>query len=217
MSKLVAVILSGCGVYDGSEIHEATAVLRSIAKLGYTYKCFAPLTKLNTVNHVTGKNDNTKRSVLEESARISRGEISPLKDLDTSKFSAVVLPGGFGAAKNLSDFAFKGTEMSVNSTLERKLNEFKNENKPIGACCIAPVILSKVFPKCKITIGNDPNVSSAIKQLGGIHEEKLETEICVDMENKFVTTPAYMRCTRIDQVFDGVDNMVKKVLELSKK
>ncbi|KAJ3435973.1 glyoxalase elbb [Anaeramoeba flamelloides] len=217
MSKLVAVILSGCGDYDGSEIHEATAVLYSISKLGYTYKCFAPLTKLDTINHVTGKKDNTKRSVLEESARISRGEISPLRDLDTSKFSAVVLPGGFGVAKNLSDFAFKGSEMSINPTLETKLTEFKNKNKPIGACSIAAPIISKIIPKCKITMGNDRNVSSSITKLGGINESKLETEICVDIENKFVTTPSYLLCQRIDQVFDAVDNMVKKVLELSKK
>lgn len=215
--RRVAVVLSGCGVYDGSEIHEAVAVLYHLSRLGATARCFAPdKDQMHVVDHRTGQPvAGETRNVLTESARIARGAIQPLSELHAREFDAVVLPGGFGAAKNLCDFAVKAAEMTVDPMIERVLREFHSAGKPIGACCVAPVIPAKVLGKhaVRVTIGNDPATATAIESWGARHVDRPVTEAVVDDDQRVVTAPAYMYGDApIRQVFDGIGQMIEGVL-----
>lgn len=218
--RRVAVVLSGCGVYDGSEIHEAVAVLYHLSRLGATARCFAPdKDQMHVVNHLTGEPaQGERRNVLVESARIARGDVQPLAALRVDEFDAVILPGGFGAAKNLCDFATKGGEMSVDPQIERVLRDFHHAGKPIGACCIAPVIPARVFGKSAVgvTIGSDPQTARAIESWGARHIERPVTAAATDAENRVVTAPAYMYGDApIRHVFEGIGEMVEGVLGLT--
>lgn len=215
--RRVAVILSGCGVYDGSEIHEAVAVLYHLSRLGATARCFAPdKPQMHVVNHATGKpEEGQARNVLVESARIARGDVQPLSVLRADDYDAVIMPGGFGAAKNLCDFAVKGAEMTVDADVERVLKEFHKAGKPIGACCIAPVIPAKVLAKSRVgvTIGSDAQTASAIESWGARHIERPVTEAATDADNRVVSAPAYMYGDApIRHVFDGIGEMIEGVL-----
>lgn len=219
----VAVVLSGCGVYDGSEIHEAVSVLRHISASGADYVCFAPDIEAESVNHATGKHGEQRR-VLAEAARIARGKIQSLAQLHAKDFDAVFFPGGFGAAKNLSNFATEGADCRVEPQVERTIREFNQAGKPIGACCIAPVLLAKVLgkasggPGCTLTIGNDPNTAGAIKTMGAMHVEAPVTQAFVDEGARVVTAPAYMYGdAKIHEVDRGIGEMVKQTLELVAK
>eukprot|EP01125_Pyxidicula_operculata_P021502 TRINITY_DN8313_c0_g1_i1.p1 TRINITY_DN8313_c0_g1~~TRINITY_DN8313_c0_g1_i1.p1 ORF type:complete len:248 (-),score=53.16 TRINITY_DN8313_c0_g1_i1:157-900(-) len=223
--KKVAVILGGSGVKDGSEIHESVSLLIGISQLGAEYKCFAPnIDQLDVVNHLTGETMSEKRNVLVESARIARGDISNLQSLDSKNFDAIIIPGGFGAAKNLSSFATttpssSGENMLVNPHLEKILKEFHTEKKPIGFCCISPLIAAKLFPGCQVTIGSDESTTTAkvIEKLGAKHVNKKADEVHIDKNNLIVTTPAYMITgSNISTVFDGVVKLVRNVLQLTK-
>ena len=217
-----AVILSGCGVYDGSEIHEAVSLLLAIDESGSTYQCFAPNTwQARTIDHYTGEStavagDEDNRNVLAESARIARGNIRPLSEFKAQEFDAVVLPGGFGAALNLSNFAVKGAQCGVNEEVERALKESYKEGIVIGGMCIAPVVLARVLGRHKITvtIGNDSTMAEGIKQMGAKHQNCEAEEVCVDAENRIVTTPAYMLAKSIKNVAHGAKNLVSEALEL---
>nr|XP_055072075.1 glutamine amidotransferase-like class 1 domain-containing protein 3, mitochondrial isoform X2 [Misgurnus anguillicaudatus] len=186
----VAVVLSGCGVYDGTEVHEASA------------------------------------NVLSESARIARGNITDLAKLNASNHDAVIFPGGFGAAKNLSSFAVDGIDCKVNVEVERVLKDFHKAGKPIGLCCISPVLAAKVLPGVDVTVGHEEEeggkwpyagTTQAITALGAKHTVKEVTEAHVDPKNKVVTTPAFMCDTKLHLIFDGIGAMVKNVLKLSGK
>ena len=222
MSK-VAVVLSGCGVYDGSEIHEAVSVLRHLSEAGMHYECFAPDIEAPSVNHATGEGAE-KRRVLVEAARIARGKIEPLSSLQVGDFDAVFFPGGFGAAKNLCNFATAGADCQVEPEVERVVKAFNGAGKPIGACCIAPVILAKVLgtgsggPGCTLTIGNDANTAGAIKTMGAMHVEAPVTEAFVDEGARVVTAPAYMYGeAAIHEVDQGIGEMVKQTLAMAAK
>jgi len=217
--KKVAVILSGCGVYDGSEIHEACAALLALNRAGAEAVICAPAgPQMHTINHLTGEPDNNdNRDIQTESARIARGEIKPLDQVNPGEMAAVLLPGGFGAAKNLSTFAVDGTGCTVNKELEYFLKEMQAAGKPIGAMCIAPVILARIFGpdlQPSLTIGNDSTTAGMINDMGGIHVDCLACESVVDSTNKIVTTPAYMIATNIGDVFTGAEGFVAKLLEL---
>lgn len=217
-----AVVLSGCGVYDGTEIHEAVSVLVHLSRLGAEVSCFAPdVDQVHVINHATGKPDAAQsRNVLVESARIARGHIRPLKELKAADFDAVFFPGGFGAAKNLCSFATAGAECEVNQHVERVLKEFREASKPIGMCCIAPVIAARVFGKsaggagCAVTIGEDKSTASAIESMGARHVNKDVTEAYVDGANNLVTTPAYMYNAPVHEVFEGIGHMVDRTLAM---
>ncbi|MCF8370563.1 MAG: isoprenoid biosynthesis glyoxalase ElbB [Bacteroidales bacterium] len=214
--KKLAVILSGCGVYDGAEIHEATLTLYSIMKQGATYEIFAPDVKqAHVVNHLTGEEMAEERNVLVESARIARGAVKNLKEYDASEFDALILPGGFGAAKNLSNFAFAGTDMNINPDVEKAIGDTVKAKKPIGALCIAPVILAKMFPNIGITIGQDGDTAEVIESLGAVHHETTHGEVIVDEEYKVATTPCYMLDANILQIAEGADNVVREVLGMT--
>uniref|UniRef100_A0A9J8BF46 Zgc:162944 n=1 Tax=Cyprinus carpio carpio TaxID=630221 RepID=A0A9J8BF46_CYPCA len=156
MGKRVAVVLAGCGVFDGSEIHEASAVLVHLSRQQATVKIFAPNTdQMHVVDHLKGSPTEEKRNVLVESARLARGDIQDLSELDVKDLDAIIFPGGFGAAKNLCSWAVEGKDCAVNEQVETVLKAFHAEKKPIGLCCISPVLAAKVFPGCEVTVGHD--------------------------------------------------------------
>ena len=212
--KKFAVILSGSGVYDGSEIHEATLTMLAIMKNGATYKIFAPnIDQHHVINHLTGEEMNESRNVLVESARIARGDIKDLKEYDPKDFDALILPGGFGAAKNLCDFAFKGSECSVNPDVEKAIRNTASIGRPIGALCIAPVILSKILGDVELTIGQDAGTAEAVEKMGSQHRQTTHGEVIVDSKNNVFTTPCYMLDANILQIYEGATNIVKAISE----
>ncbi|MBL8747413.1 MAG: isoprenoid biosynthesis glyoxalase ElbB [Phycisphaerae bacterium] len=216
----VAVILSGCGVFDGTEIHEAVSLLIHLSRAGAVYECFAPdVMQAHVVNHLTHKPAETeRRNVLVESARIARGAIKPLDQLEVTKFDAAFFPGGFGAAKNLCDFAFKGAECGVEPNVDRIVRAFHAAGKPVGLCCIAPVIAARVLgtgkggPGVTVTIGNDAGTAEAIRAMGSKHQERAVTQACVDPAQRIVTAPAYMYDAPVHAVYEGIGAMVESVL-----
>ena len=212
-TKKIAVVLSGCGVYDGTEIHEAVLTLYAISNQGAHYDCFAPdIPQHHVINHLTGKEMDENRNVLVESARIARGNISPLANYDAKDFDAVIFPGGFGAAKNLSDWAFKGSDATVHPEVERCIRKTLQEGKPIGALCISPVLLAKVIGDVELTIGSDKATIAGIEKAGARHKETLHGEVVIDRKNKVVTTPCYMLDATITQIGVGAENVVKAIL-----
>lgn len=211
--KKIAIILSGCGVYDGSEIHESTMVMLAIKKSGFDFELFAPnKEQYHVVNHLTGEVTNEKRNVLVESARIARGNVKDLKLLQAKDFDILILPGGFGAAKNLSTYAIDGEKMSVDNEVERVILDFYKSRKPIGAMCIAPVIIAKLIPDSLVTIGQDSKTAKDIYTFGAKHKNSNKTEVVIDYENKIVTTPCYMLESNIAEIYDGAYNLVSALL-----
>lgn len=211
--KKFAVILSGCGVYDGAEIHEATLSLYAIVKQGASYEMFAPdIPQHHVINHLTGKEMAETRNVLVESARIARGRIKPLAEFNPSHFDALLLPGGFGAAKNLSSFAFDGPDCTVNPDVEKALRGMHQAGKPIGALCIAPVLLAKVLGNVKLTIGRDSGTAQAVGKLGAKHETTTHGQVVIDEKNKVFTTPCYMLDANIAQIGEGAENIVREII-----
>jgi enhancing lycopene biosynthesis protein 2 len=216
MQKKIAVVLSGCGVYDGAEIHEATLTLYAIARNGAVYEIFAPdIMQHHVVNHITGEEMNENRNVLAESARIARGKIRPLSEFDGRQFDALVFPGGFGAAKNLSTFAFDGSDCKVNPEVGESIKEMISLGKPVGALCISPVILAKILGDVKVTIGQDAGTAEAVEKMGGTHVSTSHGEIVIDEKYKLVTTPCYMLDADIVQIGEGAENVVKALLDMA--
>lgn len=216
MSKQVAIVLSGCGVQDGSEIYEATLTLLRLDQLGIAYRCFAPdIAQHEVIDHQHGETVEESRNVLVESARLARGEISPLDELSASDFDAVILPGGFGAAKNLSNFAEAGADMVIHDVLREVLIEFHDARKPIGLMCIAPVLVPGLFGHgIAVTIGSDPTVAGAISAMGGLHRTCPVDDIVVDFEHRVVTTPAYMLANSIGEAASGIFKLVERIDEM---
>jgi enhancing lycopene biosynthesis protein 2 len=213
-TKKFAVILSGCGVYDGAEIHEAVMTFYAIVKNHCTYEVFAPdIEQFHVINHLSGEVSNEKRNVLIESARISRGKIKSLSEFDANEFDALVIPGGFGVAKNLCDFAFKGAEMTVLPIVEKTILEMHKMKKPIGALCISPVLLAKVIQNTQLTIGNDQATAQNIETLGAEHVETSHGEVVIDRTNNLYTTPCYMLDANIKDIAIGAENIILAILE----
>ena len=211
--KKFAVVLSGCGVFDGAEIHEATLTLLAIAQQGAMYDIFAPdVNQYHVINHLTHQPMPEKRNVLVESARIARGKIRPLSQFNASNFDALIFPGGFGAAKNLSTVAFDGPDAKVNPDVEAAVKAMHKAGKPIGALCIAPAVIARILGGVEVTIGNDPGTVSAIKKMGGIHVETTHGEVVVDKKNKIFTTPCYMLDASIVQIYEGARNVVNEIM-----
>lgn len=213
--KNFAVILSGCGHQDGAEIHEATLTLWAIHKHGADFQCYAPDIKQHHVlNHITGQEMNEKRNVLIESARIARGKIAALATFAPDSADGLVIPGGFGAAKNLSSYAFDGANCTVNPDVAAAVKAMHGAGKPIGALCIAPVILAKILGNVTLTIGQDQGTADNLAAMGARHQPTMQGEITVDRERKIVSTPCYMLNSRIDQIGEGADNLIGAMLEL---
>ncbi len=214
--KKFAIILSGCGVFDGTEIHEATMSMLAVDQAGAQYELFAPdIDQAHVINHLTKEPSDEVRNVLVESARIGRGKIRNLKEFNAAEFDALLFPGGFGAAKNLSDYAFEGAAMKVNTDVEKAIQSMHAAGKPIGALCIAPVVLAKVIAGCNVTIGNDKDTSSHIEQMNSRHSTADVAGIVIDEKNKLVTTPCYMLGTRISEIYEGAGKVVAALLSMA--
>ncbi|MFB6341443.1 isoprenoid biosynthesis glyoxalase ElbB [Saccharicrinis sp. FJH62] len=213
--KKVAIILSGCGVYDGAEIHESVLAMLALAKNGLDYSIFAPdKLQAHVINHLTGEVIPESRNVLIESARIARGDISALTELDPEDYDALLMPGGFGVAKNLSSFAFEGADMEVDPQVAAIVKAFAESKKVIGALCIAPTVIAKVLSKVEVTIGEDEETANAIETMGAKHIPADYTEVVVDKNYKVVTGPCYMLDSTILQVAENAENVVKAMIEL---
>ena len=216
--KKIAVLLSGSGFFDGSEIHESVLAMLALSKLEAQYQCFAPnINQMHVVNHLSGEvAENEHCNVLVESARIARGEIKSTDEVDTSIFDGLIIPGGFGAAKNLCNFAIKGSDCEVSPEVSEFITKFVEAEKPIGFICIAPIMIPRLYGEgASGTIGNDFETAQAFNAMGGQHKEANAQEIIIDEERKLVSTPAYMLAGSIAEVNIGIEKLVKKVLAMT--
>jgi enhancing lycopene biosynthesis protein 2 len=217
--KRVAVILSGCGVFDGAEIHESVLVLLALDRANADVVCAAPDTaQYHVVDHLTQQPvPGESRNVLVESARIARGNIVALSKLRVDAFDAVILPGGFGAAKNLCNFALAGPTFDVNPEVAAFLTEAHRAGKPIGFACIAPAIAARLFGAegVEFTVGNDPGTAQALASGGARHVNCNVFNIVVDRRLKIATTPAYMLAGRISEAEVGISKLVQAVLDMA--
>lgn len=212
--KKFAVILAGCGVYDGAEIHEAVLTLLAIERAGASYQCFAPdIPQHHVVNHLTGTEMHEYRNVLVESARIARGGIKSLDQFKASDFSYLIFPGGFGCAKNLCTWAFDGDHCTVNPGVEHAVKAMHAAGKPIGAMCIAPVILGKLFKGITVTTGDDPASKGFIEKMGNSYVATTHGEVIKDRKLKLFTTPCYMLDATISQIAEGTQNLVTEMMK----
>ena len=217
MSKKIAVILSGCGVYDGAEIHESVITLLRLDQRGAQVQCFAPnIAQLHVINHLTGEEMPEARNVLVESARIARGNIKDIREADVGDFDALIVPGGFGAAKNLSNFAVEGAGCSIQPDVLALTEAFAEAGKPVGLICISPALAAKIYgPGVTCTIGNDADTAAAMNKMGATHAECAVTDIVEDKARKLVSTPAYMLAQSISEAASGINKLVDRVLELT--
>ncbi|GAB5451022.1 MAG: isoprenoid biosynthesis glyoxalase ElbB [Halioglobus sp.] len=216
--KKVAVVLAGCGVYDGAEINEAVLSLLCLEQQGAQYQCFAPdREQMHVINHLTGEPaEGETRNVLVEAARIARGNVLPLTDARPDDYDALLVPGGFGAAKNLCNFAVAGADMEVAEDFLQLARSFHQAGKPIGLVCIAPVMAAAICGEgAECTVGNDADVAAAIQSMGAVHLECPVEEARVDRERKLVTTPAYMLAGKVSEAYTGINDCVKEVLGMA--
>ena len=214
----VGVVLSGCGVYDGSEIHEAALTLYFLDRASAEIICMAPdVNQSQVVDHLAGRPVNEIRNVLVEAARIARGNIRSMKSVKASDLDALVFPGGLGAVKNLCDYAARGKDCTVNPEVERLIKETHSARKPLGFICLAPVVAAKVLGKFnpRLTIGDDKNTAADIEEMGGKHIACKVDEIAIDEETKIVSTPAYMLGPNISKVAQGIEKLVDELLRLA--
>lgn len=225
--KKIAIILSGCGNRDGSELQESLSLMLAIDRRGWQYQCFAPEGYFEVVHHIDVQDDEDaeegtivdteQRDIFVESARIARGNLLPLEDYKPADYDALALPGGMGAARNLSSFAFDGPRMMVIDSVQDAILETYRAHKPVVAMCIAPMVLAKVLGRYEVelTLGPDNNQASGIAKGFGCRICACgPTDVCVDSEHKIITTPAYMAATRISEIFAGAENMVASLAEM---
>lgn len=213
----VAVILSGCGVYDGAEIHESVLTLLALSRAGVPYQCLAPnVAQAHVINHLTGEvAAGEGRNVLVEAARIARGEILDVAKANPADYAALFFPGGFGAAKNLCDFAFKGADCTVQPDVLKFAKAFASDRKPVCFICIAPAMIPRIYGEgARATIGTDADTAAAIEQMGGVHVSCPVGEFVVDEQRRIVSTPAYMLAQNIGEAADGIEKAVNATLNL---
>ncbi|QAX81419.1 isoprenoid biosynthesis glyoxalase ElbB [Candidatus Pseudomonas adelgestsugas] len=217
MSKNIAVILSGCGVYDGTEIHESVITLLCLDQHGAQVQCFAPdITQQHVINHLTGEKMPESRNVLVESARIVRGQVKDICEANANAFDALIMPGGFGAVTNLSNFAIEGAGCSVNPQILELVKAFAEARKPVGLICISPALAAKIYgPGVKCTIGNCPDTIATLDKMGATHCECTVENIVEDQARKLLSTPAYMLGKSISEVSSGINKLVERVLDLT--
>lgn len=213
----VAVVISGCGSLDGAEIFETVFTLLALDKNNADVKIFAPSKNQHyVINHLTGEEMSEERNILVESARIARGKIQSLSKLYVKDFDALILPGGSGAAINLSDLVLKNEHGKVIKELKEIIVQFYKLSKPIGAICISPAILAlalKEHAKIKITLGKE---NELINKVGAKEETCYAYDIVVDESNKLVTTPAFMLDAPLTQIHKGISNLVAKIIDMCK-
>lgn len=219
MATRVGVILSGCGVYDGAEIHEAVLTMLALDRAGAEIVCLAPdRDQSDVIDHRTGKPTGERRNVLAEAARIARGKIQDVAAAKATDLDAAVLPGGFGAAKNLSTFASAGARCEVDPGVAKLLRDLHGQRKPIAALCIAPAVVAKLFGADlhpELTIGNDAATARQLDAMGARHVEAGVADVVIDRKHRIVTTPCYMLAGRIGEVATGAEKAVAALLELA--
>ncbi|WP_370280671.1 isoprenoid biosynthesis glyoxalase ElbB [Pontibacterium sp.] len=215
--KKVAVILAGCGVFDGSEIYESVLTLLRIEQNSGSYQCMAPnIEQLHVIDHLKGEEANESRNVLVEAARLARGNILDLADANPDDYDALIIPGGFGAAKNLSNFAVEGANCSVNEDVARFTKAMHAAGKPVGLICIAPAMTPLLFGEgTTCTIGTDADTAAAIEAMGGKHQACPVNETVTDTDKKVVTTPAYMLAGSISEAASGINKLVDAVIDMA--
>jgi len=216
----VGVLLSGSGVQDGSEIHESVLTALSLEKSRAEIVFMAPnIDQMHVMNHYTGQEMDEFRNVLVESARIARGNIKDLAEIRGEDLDALIIPGGLGVAKNLSDYAMSGSECSVNPDVYRLVVEMLISKKPIGAICIAPAMMSKILSEqnlsANLTVGSDAATSKDIEAMGSQHQNCPTKEVVVDVKNKIVSTPAYMDAKSISEVAEGIEKLVNEIVSMN--
>ncbi|MBQ8482355.1 MAG: isoprenoid biosynthesis glyoxalase ElbB [Alphaproteobacteria bacterium] len=214
-----AVVLSGCGRADGSEIHESVCALLCLENMKCTYQCFAPdIKQAAVINHINNQPMKEERNVLTEAARIARGNILDIKEFNADDFDGIIFPGGMGAVTNWCDFAQKGTECTVNTSIYSVIRQCYDKKLVIGAMCIAPVLIAMVLADKKIhfTLGAGGATAKKLEALGAVHEEVGVTEVCIDEKNRICTTPAYMLATNMIDVCQGAQNMIGAMCQLIK-
>ena len=217
----IGVLLSGSGVNDGSEIHESVITMLALDRAGAETLLMAPnIDQMHVINHYTGQEMDEFRNVLVESARIARGKIKDMAEVSGGDLDALIIPGGFGVAKNLSDYAMSGAECSINPDVYRLISEMIILKKPIGAICIAPTMMAKILAEqnqsATMTIGKDETTAKDIEAMGSRHKECLVEEIVIDKENNIVTTPAYMDAKNISEAAEGIEKLVKQIILMVK-
>jgi enhancing lycopene biosynthesis protein 2 len=219
MGKKVGVVLSGCGVYDGAEIHESVVTLLAIDRLGgEAVMCAPDVAQLHVVNHLTGEvEEGAERNVLVESARIARGEIRDVTSVTADELDALILPGGFGAAKNLCDFAVKGSDCEVDPGVAALVRAVHRQAKPVAAVCIAPALIARVLGDegPQLTIGNDADTAGALQTMGAAHIDCPVNEFVVDHDRKLISSPAYMLASSISEAAEGIERTVEALLDMA--
>jgi len=219
MVKKIGVLLSGCGYLDGAEIHESVITLLAIDRAGAEAVCMAPdIDQMHVLNHMTREEMTETRNVLIEASRIARGNIQDLRKINADMLDALILPGGYGAAKNLCDFVTKGEMCDVDAGVAALLREMRGAGKPIGVICIAPAVMARVAQETgtpvKLTIGNDAGTARALEKMGAEHVEASVTEIVVDEAHRLVSTPAYMCARTISEAASGIEKLVNTVIAM---
>jgi len=227
MTTKVAVLLSGSGVYDGSEIHETVLSLLALAEAGMEYHCFAPnIDQHHVINHLNGEEMNESRNVLIESARMARGAVEDIAKLKTQDFDALMMPGGFGAAKNWTKWAFEGPDGEIDPEVKQTINAFVDASKPIVALCMSPTVISKALEgrklNEKLTVGTTQEsspyditaISVGMESLGAQPEHKSVVEISIDAENKIITSPCYMMDASILEIKEGISKSVDALKQM---
>lgn len=211
----IGVILSGCGMLDGSEIHETVLLLLALSQRGADYQCMAPDRSAVAVNHLTQKPESEPRNILAEAARIARGEVLRLADINVDEYDGFVLPGGYGAAKILCTFADDGPDCEVDADVSRVLTEAHKAGKPLGFACIAPTVAAKVFgsESPKLTIGQNAEIAADLEKMGAKHVTCDVKDVVIDETHQIVTTPAYMEAKTLAELYLGLDKLVAQVLE----
>jgi enhancing lycopene biosynthesis protein 2 len=219
MKSKVAVILSGCGVYDGSEIHESVLTLLALDQAGATVQCVAPdITQKQVIDHTKGQEMfDEDRNVMIEAARISRGDILPLDSAQAKAFDAFIFVGGFGVAKNLSSYAFDGLDYDADPGVVDLIQAAHAAGKPQGFMCIAPILAARALGAngVQLTIGNDPDTASALEAKGATHLECAVDSVVVDEVNRIISTPAYMLAKSISEAEAGINKLVARVLKMT--
>ncbi len=215
----IGVILSGCGAQDGAEIHESVITLLALDRAGADVTIMAPdMNQFHVINHLNGEEMDTSRNILIESARIARGNIMDVATKTSDDFDALIFPGGTGMAKNIFDYAMTGPDCTVIRDVQRLVMEIIEAGKPLGAICIAPVMVAKILQKMgrtgTVTGGCNDQITSDIQSMGVNTVSASAGEIVVDEANNIVTTPAYVEAKSIKEAAEGIEKLVTKVLEL---
>ncbi|NVK28443.1 MAG: isoprenoid biosynthesis glyoxalase ElbB [Flavobacteriia bacterium] len=224
----IAVLLHGSGVYDGTEIHEAVLTLLAIEEAGHTYSCIAPnMVQHHVVNHLNGEEMNETRNVLIESARIARGEITDVANVNIGDYDALLMPGGFGTAKNFTKWAFEGPSGEIQESIKNLVLGFVSAKKPIGALCMSPTTVAKALQGTEyhamLTVGSTEEaspydisaISEGLNSTGATAEMRTVREIAIDPNLKIVTAPCYMMKASITEVRNNIKEAVNSVIDLA--